>query len=248
MTSVASLAPSAMMTSTASMTSAASLTLRFAKMQALCILSGFLDLSHLDSLFLWDWSLKFQFSMIFGTLSFFKRPAFGTCMNYKGQKSNAHCSWTYLQRKINKIIDPSLPQNHLQSHISMWDTLYVRARVWERKILCERVQRKSEKCFERMHAWKLFYFYQFQAIKKWKNCAGAGECANIKNWNAEFCKAIYWKKNSDIEASWYTLWQYGLWSFQTGGTKLERFLPKNQHTQRKLLNFENWIYGGLWSF
>ena len=31
------------------------------------------------------------------------------------------------------------------------------------------------------------------------------------------------------------LWQYGLWSFQTGGTKLERFLPKNQHTQRKLL-------------
>ena len=22
--------------------------------------------------------------------------------------------------------------------------------------------------------------------------------------------------------------------------KLERFLPKNQHTQRKLLNFENW--------
>ena len=44
------------------------------------------------------------------------------------------------------------------------------------------------------------------------------------------------------------LWQYGLWSFQTGGTKLERFLPKNQHTQSKLLNFENWISGGLRSF
>ena len=44
------------------------------------------------------------------------------------------------------------------------------------------------------------------------------------------------------------LWQYGLWSFQTGGTKLERFLPKNQHTQRKLLNFENWISMGLRSF
>ena len=29
--------------------------------------------------------------------------------------------------------------------------------------------------------------------------------------------------------------------FQTGGTKLERFLNKNQHTQRKLLDFENWI-------
>ena len=36
------------------------------------------------------------------------------------------------------------------------------------------------------------------------------------------------------------VWQYGLWSFQTGYVKLERFLPKNQHTQRKFLNFENW--------
>ena len=39
------------------------------------------------------------------------------------------------------------------------------------------------------------------------------------------------------------LWQYGLWSFPTGYTKLERFLHKNQHTQRKLLNFENWTNG-----
>ena len=28
-----------------------------------------------------------------------------------------------------------------------------------------------------------------------------------------------------------------------GGTKLERFLPKDQHTQRKLSNFENWSNG-----
>ena len=39
------------------------------------------------------------------------------------------------------------------------------------------------------------------------------------------------------------LWQYGLWSFLAGVTKLERFLLKNQHTQRKLLNFENWVNG-----
>ena len=45
-----------------------------------------------------------------------------------------------------------------------------------------------------------------------------------------------------------TLWQYGLWSFQTGGTKLKRFVHKNLHTQRKLLYFENWINGGLRSF
>ena len=37
------------------------------------------------------------------------------------------------------------------------------------------------------------------------------------------------------------LWQYGLWSFQMGDTKLESFLPKNQHAQRKFLNFEFWI-------
>ena len=29
--------------------------------------------------------------------------------------------------------------------------------------------------------------------------------------------------------------------FSNGGTKLEIFFPKNQHTQRKLLNFENWV-------
>ena len=46
----------------------------------------------------------------------------------------------------------------------------------------------------------------------------------------------------------YELWQYGLWSFQMGGTKSESFLRKNQHPQRKLLNFENWISGGLRSF
>ena len=39
------------------------------------------------------------------------------------------------------------------------------------------------------------------------------------------------------------LWQYGSWSFQMGGTKLERYLPKNQHTQRNFFNFENWTNG-----
>ena len=41
------------------------------------------------------------------------------------------------------------------------------------------------------------------------------------------------------------LWQYGFWSFQVGGTKLERCLHKNQHTQRKSLNFQFWINGEL---
>ena len=34
-------------------------------------------------------------------------------------------------------------------------------------------------------------------------------------------------------------------SIQAGGTKLEILLPKNRHTQRKLLNFELWINGEL---
>jgi hypothetical protein len=28
--------------------------------------------------------------------------------------------------------------------------------------------------------------------------------------------------------SLYGVWQYGLWSFQAGGTKLEIFLPRNK--------------------
>ena len=43
----------------------------------------------------------------------------------------------------------------------------------------------------------------------------------------------------------YSVWQYGLWTFQMGGTKLEIFLSKNQQSQRKLLNFENWSSGEL---
>ena len=33
--------------------------------------------------------------------------------------------------------------------------------------------------------------------------------------------------------------------FSNGDTKLERFLPKNQYIQKKLLNFEFWINGEL---
>ena len=60
-----------------------------------------------------------------------------------------------------------------------------------------------------------------------------------------FCCTVFPEDCRAVEtfSALYGVWQYGLWSFQTGGTKLERFLPKNQHTQRKLLNFENWTSG-----
>ena len=58
------------------------------KMQVLWILSGFFGISHLDSLFLWDLSLKIQFFYDIWHSLFQRlwRPAFGTCMKYKGQK------------------------------------------------------------------------------------------------------------------------------------------------------------------
>jgi hypothetical protein len=31
--------------------------------------------------------------------------------------------------------------------------------------------------------------------------------------------------------------------FSSGGTKLEKHFPKDQQTQRKILNFENWCNG-----
>ena len=54
------------------------------------------------------------------------------------------------------------------------------------------------------------------------------------------CSAWNWEKTL-LPVS--VVWQYGLWSFQMGYTILERFLHKNQHTQRKLLNFESWTNG-----
>ena len=49
---------------------------------------------------------------------------------------------------------------------------------------------------------------------------------------------FFLEENSYFHAPVVSVWQYGLWSFQARGTKLERFLPKNQHTRMKLLNFE----------
>ena len=34
--------------------------------------------------------------------------------------------------------------------------------------------------------------------------------------------------------------------FSHGGAKLEIFLPNNQHIQKKLLNFRNWVNGPIW--
>ena len=77
-------------------------------------------------------------------------------------------------------------------------------------------------CFLHIRKWLCISFHtaaMFSLPREWTDCKA---------------KSFFW---------WRRIWQYGLWSFQAGGTKLERFLHKNQHTQRKLLNFENWVHG-----
>ena len=45
-----------------------------------------------------------------------------------------------------------------------------------------------------------------------------------------------------------SIWQYQLLTFQGRDTKLEKFLAKNQHTQKNLLNFENLNSGQVSKF
>ena len=48
---------------------------------------------------------------------------------------------------------------------------------------------------------------------------------------------------TSLFSSQCSVWHCQLWSFKTRDTKVERFLHKNQHSQRKSLNFENWTHG-----
>ena len=70
-------------------------------------------------------------------------------------------------------------------------------------------------------------------------------CFHRYSWNSKFVTVwislICWPLRTSN--TYYLLWQYRLSSFQAGYTKLERFLPKNQHTRREWLNFENWCNG-----
>ena len=62
----------------------------------------------------------------------------------------------------------------------------------------------------------------------------------VKSKDGNFCKSTL--ELLTLEAT-PLVWQYRLWSIQGRDTKLERFLHKNQHAQRKLLNFDNWTNG-----
>ena len=61
-------------------------------------------------------------------------------------------------------------------------------------------------------------------------------CIEKKLYLAQWAKSVVFNSIQYVSR----ILQYRLWSFKSRDTKLERFLPKNQHTQMKLLNFENW--------
>jgi len=82
---------------------------------------------------------------------------------------------------------------------------------------------------------------------KWAIHSRIGTASTISTTLIEFARPIWstpasWKKKLKRLDS---LWSMVVWvvSFQAGGTKLERFLTKNQRTQRKLLYFQNWCSG-----
>ena len=92
-------------------------------------------------------------------------------------------------------------------------------------------------------------FFKQNKIVKWS--CNIFKIDQIVKWSWEVDKIIWSSADTIVLAS--ILWseQYGntgCGDFKRRVTKLERFLPKNQHTQRKLLNFEkvkwfkNWCY------
>ena len=61
-----------------------------------------------------------------------------------------------------------------------------------------------------------------------------------RNWRT---KIMPWTATYILAARRHHYGNTGCGVFKRGGTRLERFLPKNQYTQRKLLNFEKWVNG-----
>ena len=75
---------------------------------------------------------------------------------------------------------------------------------------------------------KCLKFRQFGTLLKCVNLQNMTSQGR-RNWGGQIFKIF--------GATYYLIWQYGLSSFQLGDTKLERFLPKNQYTQTKIIEF-----------
>ena len=75
-----------------------------------------------------------------------------------------------------------------------------------------------------------FFFWGIQQSRS--NLTGRGQCWGLPQ---RFGTMYFLKVSDKIGHCW--VWQYGLWSFQTGGTKLKWFLPKNQHNSKEIIEF-----------
>ena len=89
--------------------------------------------------------------------------------------------------------------------------------------------------------------YRFSDLDWPKSSSSTRLCNSSNRIQILLTPLLYWLPifSNQFTKQKRRLWQYGLWSFQARGKKLERFFHKNQHTQRKLLNFEFWINGEL---
>ena len=90
----------------------------------------------------------------------------------------------------------------------------------------------------------------------WKSCLKTADEEKVLQIQYKYIRTVSFQcllstLQNQIEIAYGLFGQYGNTGcrvFKWGVTKLERFLPKNQHTQRKIVNFENWIIGGIRSF
>ena len=101
-------------------------------------------------------------------------------------------------------------------------------------------------CFDKLF-WQIFLIFFLHRPQGFQLLV---RCGQTWRHNMFHRQRIYveWLGAYTTETCQWRLWQYRLKSFQTRGTKSEGFLPKNQHTQRILLSFKNWISMGLRSF
>ena len=68
---------------------------------------------------------------------------------------------------------------------------------------------------------------------------------NLFNIYVSFYRIAYVSTHSSLKCRIMLNMAIRVVEFSSGGTILERFLPKNQHTRMKLLNFKNWVNGKL---
>ena len=102
------------------------------------------------------------------------------------------------------------------------------------------------------HCWMLSKWLIRNSIQQFTCCVQLSDttaiikdimCTLSRDHLASFCSTVLLVYDGTTKFQSCALYQYGLWSFQMGYTKLERICIKINIPKRKLLNFENWTNG-----